>query len=776
MITALAAALMAAMGESGVIWLNACDVPAEGIAVSVAGTYKVWLWAPENQETGVTIAGRRLEGKCPADKDKKSIYAWFPIGAVELKTGPAALELAPNVAGIALSQKETFDPRAAMGDMRVLNTGDSVHDRRAQSERHTDTVFTMPVFHSREEWEAAAHEIRQRILLSSGLVPLPEKTPLNAHVFGRIERGDYSVEKVWFEARPGFLVTGNLYRPLGKPGPFPGVVNPHGHWEHGRLNDDARGSVPGRCITLARMGMVAFSHDMIGYNDSAQFAHNWGKREWKLWGIHPFAFQLWSGIRAVDFLQSLPDVDPERIGCTGASGGGTQTFALTAVDPRIRVAAPVNMISHSMQGGCLCENAPIIRFDNSNMEIGALAAPRPLLMVSATGDWTRETPRVEFPSIRDVYALYDAGDRVENVHIDSDHNYNKQSREAMYRFFGKWLLNEPERYAKFEEPAFTVENTDDLRVFPDKKLPDGLPSFEAIVSQTILSTKAKWDAILPKNKSETAAFKTEYGDSIKRVLGARIPDVNDLECERTGFEERRGNGYVVERWILSRRAVGDAVPALLYRAYGPEVQDAVLIVHGQGKAALANMENGGPGPLVSGLIARGKAVLTMDAFLLGEHISPLRNTPPRVTGQFHDTFQPTDTACRVQDVLTALAYLRSRRDLSGTVDLVGLDAGGIWSLFAAAIDDHVRRVVIDGARFDVNDDAMWETHHYMPCIRAIGDVHTAAALVAPRPMILCNAAPSMIQAVQQRYEVVDAASLSVIDGPATPEVMLAGLD
>src|SRR5690606_37701194 len=149
---------------------------------------------------------------------------------------------------------------------------------------------------------------------------------------------------------------------------------------------------PARHITFARMGIVAFSYDMIGYNDSMQFEHNWGGEKEKLWGLHPFAMQLWSSIRAVDFLSELPDVDPERIAATGASGGGTQTFSLMAVDPRIKVAAPVNMISSTMQGGCLCENAPIIRLNNSNMEIGALMAPRPLLLVSATGDWTRETP------------------------------------------------------------------------------------------------------------------------------------------------------------------------------------------------------------------------------------------------------------------------------------------------------------------------------------------------------------------------------------------------
>ena len=523
------------------------------------------------------------------------------------------------------------------------------------------------------------------------------------------------------------------------------------------------------------MGIVAFTYDMIGYVDSVQFEHNWGTRTLKLWGIHPFAFQLWSSIRAVDFLQSLPDVAPDRIGCTGASGGGTQTFSLVAVDPRVKVAAPVNMISHSMQGGCLCENAPLIRLENSNMEIGALAAPRPLLMVSATGDWTRETPRVEFPALKSVFKLYGAEDRVENVHVDEHHNYNKLSREAMYRFFGKWLLDEPERYAKFEEPIFAIEKEEDLRVFPDKKLPDGMPTSDEIIAQTIASTKAKCDALLPKKKEDADAFRKEYGDALRLVLGTHIPDANDLAPERVGFVERRDKGYVVEGWVISRKAVGDAVPALLYRAYGPAPQDVVLIVDGKGKAALADIENGGPGPLVAGLIARGKAVLTIDAFLLGEHNSPMKKAARRVTGQFHDTFQPTDTGCRVQDVLTALAYLRSRRDLTGVTDLVGLGEGGLWSLFAAALDGNVRNVALDGNQFDVDDDKAWESQFYVPCIRGIGDVHTAGALIAPRPLTLFNAAPAWADALRQRYEVMNPAALSVKSELASPEAVLEAL-
>lgn len=779
MMVAAAAVLMAAMGDTGVIWLNAYEVgerASGAIAIPSGGTYKVWVWVPETEGAFVILDGKRMEGKSPLDNDKKTKQNWFVIGEAALKPGTVAAELGPNVATIVLSKREAFDPRTVMNDVRVLNTPDSVHDRRVELEHDTDTVFTMPVFHSREEWERSAAEIRQRILLSSGLVPLPEKTPLNAHVFGRIDHEDYSVEKVWFEARPGFLVTGNLYRPAGKTGPFPGVANPHGHWKSGRLQSDEDCSVPGRCITLARMGIVAFSYDMIGYNDSLQFEHNWGTRTWKLWGIHPFAFQLWSSIRVLDFLQSLPDVDPERLGCTGASGGGTQTFSLTAVDARVKIAAPVNMISHSMQGGCLCENAPLIRLGNSNMEIGALAAPRPLVMVSATDDWTRETPRVEYPAIKTIFQLYGAEDRVENHHFDEHHNYNKGSREAMYRFFGKWLLNEPDRYAHFEEPIFAPEKEADLRVFPDKTLPDGLPDSGTIVEQTIASTKAKWAAILPKSKADAEGFRTGYGDALRLVLDAHIPEANDLEPVRTGCEERRDKGYVVEHWILTRKGVGDAVPALLYRVYGPESQDTVVVVDGRGKAALADLENGVPGPLVAGLIAQGKAVLAIDAFLLGEHNACAKAAVRHVTCRFHDTFQPTDTACRVQDVLTALAYLRSRRDLTGVADLAGLGDGGMWCLMAAAVDGNVRRVVVDGNQFDTDSDKDWDARYYVPCIRAIGDVQTAGALIAPRPLVLFNATASWADAMRQRYEAVDAAgALNVHKKAASAEAVLESL-
>src|SRR5882762_8792324 len=132
-----------------------------------------------------------------------------------------------------------------------------------------NTPRTFPEIKTLPEWQARAREIREQILVSCGLWPLPKKPPLHAHVFGKIKRDGYSVEKVYFQTYPGFYLAGNLYRPLGQGrGLFPGVLNPHGHWANGRMADTKDGSIAARCISFARQGMIAFSYDMVGYNDT----------------------------------------------------------------------------------------------------------------------------------------------------------------------------------------------------------------------------------------------------------------------------------------------------------------------------------------------------------------------------------------------------------------------------------------------------------------------------------------------------------------------------
>ena len=349
-----------------------------------------------------------------------------------------------------------------------------------------NTHFQMPVFTTREAWLEEAAFLRKQILSSGGLLPMPERTPLHAQVFGRVERGTYTVEKVLLETRPGFYLGGNLYRPLGKRGPFPAVLSPHGHWAYGRLENGVQASVPARCINLARQGFVVFTYDMVGYNDTDQFPHGdvgphvgaprlaATERAFHvstaedLWSINTFGLQLWNSMRSIDFVSSLPDVDPSRIAATGASGGGSQTFLLMAVEDRIKVAAPVNMISAFMQGNG-CEEAPNLRVRAFNVMFAATMAPRPLLMVAATGDMTKNTPKEEFPAVQGIYRLLGVESNVESIQFDTVHNYNKDSREAVYTFFNARMLGGK---GKVVEQRFAIEQLQDLlALFEDSGLP-----------------------------------------------------------------------------------------------------------------------------------------------------------------------------------------------------------------------------------------------------------------------------------------------------------------
>ena len=394
---------------------------------------------------------------------------------------------------------------------------------RQMAFRTLNDRFPPPRLTTLDAWNTRADYLREHVLASAGLLPLPDKTPLRPSVFGEVTRDGYRISKVYFESLPGFFVTGNLYRPIGD-GPFPAVLSPHGHWTYGRLENTPTASGPARAIGLARQGFVVFSYDMVGYNDSQQLPHTFGSRREFLWGLSLAGLQLWNGIRALDFLETLPYVRREALAATGESGGGTQTFLLAAVDPRVKVAVPVNMISLHMQGGCLCENPPGLRLGTTNVEIAATIAPRPLLMVSATGDWTAETMEVEYPAVRAVYDLFGAPDRVEAVRMTAEHNYNQDSREAMYAWMARWLQQAPPD-VKLAEKSYTVEPLSDLLVFHQRALPA-----EAVTAAQLTDG---WIASARRQLSETPS--TANAAALRHALGV-LPS----KCRRSASTQAHG--------------------------------------------------------------------------------------------------------------------------------------------------------------------------------------------------------------------------------------------
>ncbi len=292
------------------------------------------------------------------------------------------------------------------------------------------------------DWETRRKSILDGIMKGGEIadLSLPRSTPAvqGGEVF--ILAG-YQVQSLAIQTTDSTTVFGNLYQPTHTNGSVPFILCPHGHWSNNNDYGRFRADMQYRCAVLARMGAYVFAYDMIGYGESTSHSHH-----------HPKALQMqsWNGVRLLDYFLSLPDVNPKQVAITGASGGGTQSFLLTAIDDRIKVSVPCVQVSAHFFGGCVCESGMPIHawtgVQTNNVEIAALAAPRPMLLISNGDDWTKNTPEVEYPHIQWIYDLYDERKRVENAHFAEEvHDYGPSKRQAMYQFMLKYLnLNHEE--------------------------------------------------------------------------------------------------------------------------------------------------------------------------------------------------------------------------------------------------------------------------------------------------------------------------------------------
>jgi dienelactone hydrolase len=573
-------------------------------------------------------------------------------------------------------------PIALFAACLALQAQIPAQDSRNLNPPNTDTHFAPIVHTSLAEWETRKQHLRRQILSAAGLMPMFSKGNLHPQIFGRIERGDYSIEKVLLETLPGYYVGGNLYRPLkaAPAGGFPAVLSPHGHWNYGRLEHSNITSIPARCINLARQGYVVFAWDMVGYDDTIQTPHDFGdKPVEQLWGFGPYGLQLWNSIRALDFVESLPGVDRRRIGVTGASGGATQTMGIDAVDDRIQFSAPANMVSFIMQGGSLCENAPNLRLGTNNVEIAAMMAPKPMLMTAATEDWTRHMMQEEFPAVRAIYQLYGKPENVEALLLDAPHNYNQQNREAMYAFFGKHVLGIPDA-SKLREKSVHLEKLEDMLALHNRTLPANAVTFEQLFAEWVRMSREQTG-----NERERLTY----------ALAAEWP--------KEVLSEGQG-----EHIVLGRARKGDRIAAIFIKGKNPPA----LVVHPEGAEAARKS------PEVAKLIQEGRSVLMIDAFQTGSAVAPRKRDVKMFL-----TFNKSDDAERVQDILTALAWLKTPQK-----ELVGLGKAAVWCTFAAAVDPEPVAIRADLGSFTGTDEQFIKDF-FVPDIQRAGGLKAALSLL-----------------------------------------------
>jgi dienelactone hydrolase len=598
---------------------------------------------------------------------------------------------------------------------RVLPAGQLPDDHRLEPLKDLDGYFPFTPPTSKEAWAKRAERVRRQILVSQGLWPMPTKAPLNAVIHGRIERDGYTVEKVYFESAPGFFCTGNLYRPTNVTGKVPAVLFAHGHWKDARLSESTdaelrneiatgqerfenggKSRFQSMCVQLARMGCVVWQYDMLGDSDSQQISsalnHGFAQQRPEMntaadWGLFSpqaeahlqstMGLQTWNSIRSLDFVLGLPEVDAARVAVTGASGGGTQTMIVSAIDPRVTLSFPAVMVSTAMQGGCTCENASLLRVGTGNVEFAALFAPKPLGM-SCAHDWTVEMSAKGFPELKQTYAFLGAPDNVMlNRGEHFPHNYNAVSRSAFYTWLNRhFKLGQPEPvierdYERLTRAQLTVWDAQ----HPAPAAAD--PDFER-------SLLRLWHQDSQKQLAELADTAPAKHQEILRggwdiVLDGGLDDAGEAAWEMKGKQDQ--GTWIQMTGLLRNTSYHEELPSVF--CYPKQWNGhTVLWLTAEGKAGLFT-GNGTLKPEVQKLVDSGATVLGLDLLYQGESLAdgkPLTQTPrvknPREAAAYTFGYNPAVFVHRVHDVLTAVKYIRGHERPSKQLSLVALDGTG----------------------------------------------------------------------------------------------------
>ncbi|MEO2010200.1 MAG: acetylxylan esterase [Pirellulaceae bacterium] len=543
--------------------------------------------------------------------------------------------------------------------------------------------------------QIADYQARLRHFFFQQLGRLPERTPLNPRVVGKINGDGYRIEKIIFESQPKHFVTALLYLPAAENDQqkIPAVLVPCGHTANGKIGYQKS------CILLAKNGLAAFCYDPIGQGERYQILDETGKPRYKSTTEHTLigagciplgrnaaTFRVWDGIRALDYLCSRDDIDATRLGCTGNSGGGRLTEYLMALDSRIVCAAPgcaVTSFRRRLEtkgpGDAEQNIFGQIAFGMDNADYVIMRAPKPTLLLSATRDFVDiQGAWHVFREAKRVYTRMGFSERVDLVEADEKHGFSQPLRVAMVRWMRRWLL-------KIDEPItesdIETHSADELLCTPKGQvlLMHGSRSVADLnVEYDLQLEKQRQESWLPANHDKTIR-------DIRQIAGVRSLDDLPRPAVRDAGTIKRG-GYNIEKIVLQPEP-DIWLPALLFKPTRPSGK-RVLYLHGKGKSVDAQPD----GP-IERLVQQGSLVLAVDLRGTGETGGNNENT---WGGNWETIFVSyllgkSLVGMRTEDILVAARFLseREQKDNRGSIHLIADGLAIPPSIHAAALESRL---------------------------------------------------------------------------------------
>lgn len=632
---------------------------------------------------------------------------------------------------------------------------------QAAALREADKPPTSP-----DAWKQQSTKLRADLLAAWGGFPA-EKCPLDPQEHGELKRDGYVVKKVTFQTRPGVRMPANLYLPSGE-GKRAAILMVHGHWK-GAKQDPV---VQARCIGAAKLGFVVLCVDAFGAGERAvgtalgEYHGDTTAATLLPVGLPLSGLQVYENMRAVDYLQSLPQVDGAKIGITGASGGGNQTMYAGAYDERFKAVVPVcsvgNYQAYLGAACCLCEVVPgALKFTEEGAVLG-LVAPRALMVINATKDarqFSVDEARRSLAYARPVFDLFRKPGSVRHAVFDSGHDYSKAMREEMYGWMALHLRGEGDG-TPIPEPAIQTEDPEALRVWPGDSRPKDyvtIPRFAAAEAKKLLASheppdgKVNWKAWADARRKvlvEKTLGGFPKGGAVPVSTAFLVPEDEDKDPPPPGVVPRIRGGACGRRYETEPGVYARDVPtAGRVPAPGrlpPPIRRLVVVVLPEGPLApmpepvkaLVKQLGGGEGTYLSFFEPRATGRGRVKDDRVGR--SPDHNSAEwalwlgrPLLGQWaYDVKRYLDAAEAEMEALPP------------EVVVVGEGPAGLVALAAAAADPRITKVAAVGSLASWVTDVPYQNQRlgvFAPGIlRDVGDVAHLAALAAPRRVVIAG--------------------------------------